>query len=124
MSHIEIAAMEQAAGRAADFLRALANENRLLVVCRLAEGEHSVGDLVAAVGLSQSAVSQHLARLRRDGLVATRRDAQTIHYSLASDAARQIIGILYDRFCSAAVNRQGAGRSIRRPDATKRGIAS
>jgi DNA-binding transcriptional ArsR family regulator len=124
MSHIEIAAMEQAAGRAADFLRALASENRLLVVCRLAEGEHSVGGLVAAVGLSQSAVSQHLARLRRDGLVATRRDAQTIYYSLASDAARQIIGILYDRFCSAAVKRQRAAMSFRRLDNAKRRIDS
>src|SRR5574337_542488 len=73
-------------GRAAEasrFLRMLANEKRLMTLCQLIEGERNVGELAGSVGLSPSALSQHLSRLRRDGLVATRRDAQTIYYRLA-----------------------------------------
>ena len=97
--------MEQAAGSAAALLRSLANEHRLMLLCQLAGGERGVGELVTAVGLSQSAVSQHLARLRAEGLVATRREGQAIFYSLASEEARRIIGVLYDIYCCAGESR-------------------
>lgn len=82
------------------FLKALANRHRLMVLCELHQGERSVGALIDAVGLSQSALSQHLAKLREDGLVVTRRDAQTIYYALANDHASRVISVLYDLFCA------------------------
>ena len=99
MSQMDLSAMERAAGAAAGLLRALANEHRLLILCQLAAGERGVGELVDAVGLSQSAVSQHLARLRAKGLVATRREGQAIVYSLAADEVRRVIAALYDIYC-------------------------
>lgn len=96
---IDIAAMRRNAGRAATLLKGLANENRLLVLCVLAEGEHSVGELNKRVDLSQSALSQHLAVLRGQGLVRTRREAQTIYYSLAPTDALRIISLLHDIYC-------------------------
>jgi ArsR family transcriptional regulator, virulence genes transcriptional regulator len=81
--------------RATTLLKALGNERRLLILCYLSEGEHSVGELEELVNLSQSALSQHLARLRRDQLVKTRRSAQTIYYSLASQEARAVMETLY-----------------------------
>ena len=81
---IGIAELERKAGEAAGLLKLLANENRLLILCRLVvAGEMSVGDLAEAVDLSQSALSQHLAKMRDDGLVATRREAQTVFYRIA-----------------------------------------
>jgi len=80
------------AKRASDFLKALAHESRLMMLCILAEGEKSVSELEQELGLRQPTVSQQLARLRADGLVNTRRDGKTIYYSLASDEARTIIG--------------------------------
>lgn len=94
------------AGAAAGLLRALANENRLMILCRLVEGETSVGDLVAAVGLSQSALSQHLARLRADRLVATRREAQTIFYRLASTEATRVMQLLAELYCRPTRSRK------------------
>ena len=80
-------------------LRALSHEARLMVLCQLADGEHSAGSLQAQSGLSQSALSQHLARLREDGLVATRRASQTIFYRLAEPKARRIIETLAALYC-------------------------
>ena len=91
---------EAKASVAARFLRAVANEHRLLILCQLGQGERSVGELCDRVGLQPSALSQHLARLRTDGLVATRREAQTIYYTLADDPARQIITALHSIYCS------------------------
>jgi len=88
------------AGKAEAFLKALANRHRLMILCELHKGEQSVGVLHEAIGLSQSALSQHLARLREDKLVKTRRESQTIYYSLASKEATQVIALLYDLFCS------------------------
>ena len=88
------------AGQAASLLRALGNENRLLILCALMEGELSVGALNEVVDLSQSALSQHLALLRKDGLVKTRREAQTIYYSLAEGPALQVIEVLNGIYCS------------------------
>jgi DNA-binding transcriptional ArsR family regulator len=87
------------AKRATDFLKALAHESRLIMLCILAEGEKSVSELEHDLNLRQPTVSQQLARLRADGLVSTRRDGKVIYYSLASNEARAIIGAIYDVFC-------------------------
>jgi DNA-binding transcriptional ArsR family regulator len=87
------------AKRASDFLKALAHESRLIILCILGEGEKSVSELEDALDLRQPTVSQQLARLRADGLVSTRRDGKVVYYSLASDEARTIISALYDVFC-------------------------
>jgi len=87
------------AHEAARLLTALANERRLSMLCELLGGERSVGDLAACVGLSQSALSQHLAKLRGAGIVATRRDAQTVYYRLASEAAGSVMATLAAIYC-------------------------
>ena len=87
------------AKRASEFLKALAHESRLIILCILAQGEKSVSELEEELGLRQPTVSQQLARLRADGLVNTRRDGKVVYYSLASDEARTIIGAIYDVFC-------------------------
>lgn len=84
---------------ASDFLKALAHENRLMILCILAEGEKSVSELEEILSLRQPTVSQQLARLRADGLVSARRNGKAIYYNLASQEARTIIGAIYDVFC-------------------------
>jgi DNA-binding transcriptional ArsR family regulator len=92
--------LEERAGEAAQLLKLLANETRLLILCRLvANGEMSVNAIVAAAGLGQSAVSQHLAKLRDDDLVTTRRDGQTIHYRIADQNVARVIAVLKDIYC-------------------------
>ncbi len=93
--------MGEHAADAANLMRALGNESRLMILCSLAEGEHSVGELNERIPLSQSALSQQLARLRRDGLVETRRESQTIYYSLCDGPADRIIHVLQDIYCPA-----------------------
>ena len=95
----ELERMVDNARRASEFLKALAHESRLIMLCILADGEKSVSELEYDLGLRQPTVSQQLARLRADGLVSTRRDGKTIYYSLASDEARTIISAIYDVFC-------------------------
>ena len=90
--------MEAAADRASELLKALANRHRLLIVCQLIDRERSVGDLAELLGIRDSTVSQHLSLLRRDGLVAARRDGQTIWYSISSDPAREVVKTLYGFF--------------------------
>ena len=85
---------------AADLLKAMANEHRLAILCRLAMGEASVGELTAAAGLSQSALSQHLARLRAKGLVSTQRASQQIFYALASEEAKRLLETLHGIYCA------------------------
>jgi len=92
-------AMAAQAESAAELLKAMANPQRLRVLCLLAEGEHSVGEINAAVALSQSALSQHLALLREQGLVQTRREAQSIHYSLVDGPVARLIHALHDIYC-------------------------
>ncbi|GAK44648.1 AsrR family transcriptional regulator [Tepidicaulis marinus] len=88
------------AGEAAAMMKLLSNENRLLILCQLvAHGEMSVGALAEAVGLGQSALSQHLAKLRADGLVATRRAAQVIHYRIADPNAAKLLSVLKEIYC-------------------------
>ena len=87
------------AGRAAALLRLLGNERRLMVLCQLADGELSVGELQERIGTSQSALSQHLALMRGQGLVATRRESQTIYYRIEDPAALRVIQTLAELFC-------------------------
>lgn len=89
---------EMAARPASELLKALANENRLRILCELLEGERCVNELERVVGLSQSALSQHLARLRRDEVVKTRRDGKTICYSLNGKATAIVLETLYRLF--------------------------
>lgn len=84
---------------AAELLTLLANARRLHILCELLDGERSVSALEAEVGLSQSALSQHLAKLREGGIVATRREAQTIYYSITDDRVQRILDVLADIFC-------------------------
>jgi ArsR family transcriptional regulator, virulence genes transcriptional regulator len=91
---MDVSGVEKNAKAAVTALKALSNERRLAIVCALAKGEKSVGDLEKIVGLSQSALSQHLARLRRDELVQTRRQAQTIYYSLSLGSMEPLLHCL------------------------------
>jgi DNA-binding transcriptional ArsR family regulator len=99
MDRATVRRMEKNAARACDVLGAMANPSRLLVLCHLAEGEKSVGDLEPLIGLSQSALSQHLAVLRLKHLVKTRREGQSIRYRLASEEATALMHTLHEQFC-------------------------
>jgi len=91
--------MSQHAEDAAHFLKVMANPHRLMILCHLLDQEMSVSELNEHLPLSQSALSQHLAVLRNSGLVSTRREQQTIHYSLASREVHAVMGVLYEQFC-------------------------
>lgn len=95
------AEMARHADAAAALLKALAHPARLLVLCQLVEGERSVGELLPITGLSLSALSQHLAVLREMALVHTRRDAQSIYYSLAEGPAASVLDALYAAYCGS-----------------------
>ena len=109
-----LAELEDNAQRAAKLLKALANPARLVVLCQLADGERSVGELERAVGMSQSGISQHLALLRRAGVVTRRRVRQTVLYSLASTEAVAVMTTLYSLFCASGAPLPAARRSRRR----------
>ena len=91
--------MEQKAGQAADFLKGLANVHRLLILCQLADGERSVGELIEATGIAQTSMSQHLSKLKKEGIVDFRRDHRTLYYAIADEAVVEVMGVLYERFC-------------------------
>jgi ArsR family transcriptional regulator len=98
---------EKKATEVADILRALANERRLMILCKLVEwGEANVGTLAEAVGLSQSALSQHLARMREEGIVTSRRESQTIWYRVADPRIKQLFASLYELFCKQVKGRK------------------
>lgn len=104
LARFDLALFQDGAARAAALLKLLGNERRLMVLCQLSDGELSVGQLQAlvasnGVGLSQSALSQHLALLREHGVVATRREGQTIHYRISDPAALRVIATLAELFC-------------------------
>jgi ArsR family transcriptional regulator, virulence genes transcriptional regulator len=103
---MDIKAMQVQACEAAGFLKILANDRRLMILCELLKGERSVGELEGIVDLSQSALSQHLARLRRSHLVKTRRESQTIYYSIADPGVTKVIGALYDLYCGPSIGRE------------------
>lgn len=91
--------MRDHAADAAGLMKALGNESRLMILCMLTEGERSVSDMNEIIPLSQSALSQQLARLRQQGLVKTRRESQAIFYSLANSPADRVIHLLHDIYC-------------------------
>lgn len=91
--------MGERAGEAAALLKTLANQNRLMIVCTLVEGEYSVGQLEEALGIHQPTLSQQLTVLREAGIVATRRDAKQIFYRLTEEKAARLITALYEIFC-------------------------
>jgi ArsR family transcriptional regulator len=104
---VDISSLQQNAQLVSETLRLLANEKRLLVLCQLAlAGELSVTTLSVKVGLSQSALSQHLAKLRADRLVTTRRESQTLYYRLADDKIGRLLAALYDIYCSPRKRKQ------------------
>ena len=102
-------AMFAAADQASELLKALANRHRLIIVCQLIDKERSVGELAELLQLRNSTVSQHLALLRKDGLVTARRDGQTIWYSIGSAPARELIGTLYRCYCGPPSQRPVLG---------------
>ena len=99
LGDVDMAQMRQKATEASELLKCIANENRLLIMCALAEGEYSVGELNKRVPLSQSALSQHLAVIRHQGMVDTRRESQSIYYSLANTDALKVVKVLHEIFC-------------------------
>ncbi len=94
-----LTAMRNAAAEASTLLKSLANPHRLLILCQLAEGQRSVGEMAGFLAIRDSVVSQHLALLRKDGLVTARREGQTMFYSLADTPARAILDVLYRTYC-------------------------
>nr|WP_284246590.1 metalloregulator ArsR/SmtB family transcription factor [Thalassotalea insulae] len=98
-TEIDIAELRNNASQAAELLKVMGNENRLLILCHLGAEELSVSELNSFIDLSQSSLSQHLARLRKDGLVKTRRESQTIYYSIANQSVVRLIGFLQQEFC-------------------------
>ncbi len=99
LEKLNIKEMAKSAADASALMRALGHEKRLLILCHLAKGELSVGALAERLEMAQSPLSQHLARLRHDGLVETRREAQTIYYRLCSREAGKVIKLLYKTYC-------------------------
>lgn len=96
---IDPEAMRAAAEEASELLKSLGNRHRLLILCQLVEAERSVGQLAEFLGIRDSTVSQHLAVLRRDRIIAGRRDGQTIWYRIESTAAREVMQVLYNAYC-------------------------
>lgn len=95
---MDISSLQSKSLEASRFLKAMSNKHRLLILCNLVDTEQSVGELEKIVGLSQSALSQHLARLRKENVVKTRREAQTIYYSLEDDNVIDVLEVLHDIF--------------------------
>ncbi|MCH4267358.1 MAG: metalloregulator ArsR/SmtB family transcription factor [Brevundimonas sp.] len=105
--------LKEKAPQAVELLRQLANANRLLILCHLAEKERSVGQLEADLGIKQPALSQQLADLRQYGLVKTRRQSRSIYYSIADDRAQEVMNMLYEIFCGDG--KATTGRAAARP---------
>lgn len=97
---IDLASMLAAAAQACTLLKVLANPDRLLLMCRLSQGELSVGELEEQLGIRQPTLSQQLGVLRENSLVATRRDGKNIFYSVASPQALAVMAVLYEQFCA------------------------
>jgi len=110
-----MAAVQDHATEAAAFLKALANDQRLVVLCSLLDGALSVGEINERVPLSQSALSQHLAVLRAAGLVSTRRESQTIYYAVAQGPALKIMEVLYEAFCAPRASKTRTRASAGKP---------
>lgn len=104
-------AMRAAADEASSLLKALSNRHRLLILCRLIDGEKSVGQLAEFLGVRDSTASQHLALLRKDRIISGRRDGQTIWYRIANKAALDIMQVLYAAYCAGSKPQRHARRS-------------
>ncbi|KAA1189463.1 winged helix-turn-helix transcriptional regulator [Pseudohalioglobus sediminis] len=91
--------MKESARTATDMLKLLGHPDRLMILCQLKAGEHSVGQLAEKLDIKQSPLSQHLARMRLEGVVTRRREAQTIYYSIAGEEAIRLISVIYDLYC-------------------------
>ena len=102
--------MLAAADEASALLKSLANRHRLIIICQLNEKERSVGELAALLNIRDSTVSQHLALLRKDGLVTARRDGQTIWYSIGSRPARELVRTLYGIYCTGTLSPKSKAR--------------
>ena len=102
----ELTDLHDMASHACELLKAMANEWRLMILCHLAEGEKTVSELQALLGLSQSALSQHLAVLRREKIVKTRKHAQSVSYSLTGDEATKVMETLHEVFCGSAIPKE------------------
>jgi len=98
---MQVEQLQANTARACSLLKSMANEARLLILCNLAQGEKSVSELQELIGLSQSALSQHLAVLRKENLVDTRRSAQMVYYRISNEDATAIMETLYQQFCAA-----------------------
>jgi ArsR family transcriptional regulator, virulence genes transcriptional regulator len=116
----DLAGMDEAAATAAVLLKALANKDRLLILCHLAAGEKNVTELQEILGLRQPTLSQQLSRLRYEGLVDFRRDGKSIHYRLASEEAAKVIEVLYELYCAPVSTRATPAGSDRRGAKAKR----
>lgn len=103
---MQVNEMTEVAEEVSDLLKALSNNNRLLLLCQLTERERSVGELADLVGMQLPAVSQHLALLRREGLIKGRRDGQTIFYAIAREDVRQMMAFLYRTFCEQKLHQK------------------
>ena len=99
---LDLAKLRQSAASACRLLKTLSNPDRLLLLCQLSQGEKSVGELEALLGIGQPTLSQQLGVLREEGLVSTRREGKHIHYTVASPQALAVIGVLYQQFCSSS----------------------
>jgi len=99
-AEIDLNQMAQSASRASALMKTLGHKDRLMILCHLASGEKSVGQIADLLEIPQSPLSQHLSRMRKEGLVDTRREAQTIYYSLKSGEASRIVEVLYELFCA------------------------
>ena len=97
---INLEQMAQSAHRASSLMKTLGHKDRLMILCHLADGEKSVGQIADLLEIPQSPLSQHLSRMRKEGLVDTRRQAQTIYYTLKSGEASRIVEVLYELFCA------------------------
>ena len=91
--------MRENAGQAAGLMKLLGHPHRMMILCELKQGECSVTELSEKIGISQSPLSQHLARMRHEGVVSSRRDAQTVYYSLLGDEVAAVVSLLYDLYC-------------------------
>lgn len=99
---IDARRMASAAQKASELMKTLGHKDRLMVLCHLSSGEKSVGELASLLEIPQSPLSQHLARMRKEDLVVTRREAQTIYYSIASDEAAAMVTLMHDLYCGAS----------------------
>jgi len=117
MPLLDVATMQARAAEASDFLRSMSSPHRLMILCNLLQGEVAVGELAERLGIAQTVASQHLARLRAEGIVATRRDGTTIFYRIASARAAEFVTMMYRLFCHPCAPQ--AGREDERREAAE-----